>query len=56
MYTTFNPEGQINNYANEPQMYYAQSPSQEQQQRYMFQGAFAVLFVTALMLTGIAVS
>ncbi|MDJ1178277.1 ssl1498 family light-harvesting-like protein [Roseofilum sp. BLCC_M91] len=56
MYTTVNPEGQLNNYANEPQMYYAQSPNQEQQQRYLFQGAMAVLFVTALMLTSIAVS
>jgi hypothetical protein len=56
MYTTVNPEGQLNNYANEPQMYYAQFPSQEQQQRYMFQCAIAVLFVTALILAGIAVS
>ena len=56
MYTTVNPEGQLNNYANEPQMYHAESPNPEQQQRYMFQGAIAVLLVTALMLTGIAVS
>ncbi|MDB9520032.1 ssl1498 family light-harvesting-like protein [Roseofilum reptotaenium CS-1145] len=56
MYTTVNPEGQLNNYANEPQMYYADFPSQEQQQRYMLQGVISILLTTALILTGIAVS
>ncbi len=49
MYTT-NEEGILNNYATEPQMYYAQYPSPEQQRRYIFQGAIATLFVTSLVL------
>ncbi|MFB2933694.1 photosystem II assembly protein Psb34, partial [Aerosakkonemataceae cyanobacterium BLCC-F154] len=37
MYTT-NEEGILNNYAVEPPVYFAEYPSQEQQQRYLFQG------------------
>ncbi|MDB9312361.1 ssl1498 family light-harvesting-like protein [Spirulina sp. CS-785/01] len=56
MYTTVNTEGQLNNYANEPSMYWAEYPDQQQQQRYAKQGAFAVLLVTSLLLTAFAVS
>ncbi|MGA9380472.1 MAG: ssl1498 family light-harvesting-like protein [Phormidium sp.] len=55
MYTT-NEEGFLYNYAAEPTIYFAEYPSQEQQQRYLFQGAVAVMFVTLLVLTAFGVS
>ncbi|MGA7934139.1 MAG: ssl1498 family light-harvesting-like protein [Kovacikia sp.] len=54
MYTV-NQEGLLNNYATEPEIYYAEFPSPEQQRRYALQGAIATLFVTALILTSFAV-
>ncbi|UBF26449.1 ssl1498 family light-harvesting-like protein [Kovacikia minuta CCNUW1] len=54
MYTV-NEEGLLNNYAIEPAIQYAEYPSPEQQRRYAFQGAIATLFVTALILTSLAV-
>lgn len=45
---TVNPDGQFNNYAVEPQIYYAEYPNSEQQKRYALQGAISALFVTAL--------
>jgi hypothetical protein len=56
MYTTINSEGQLNNYAKEPDMYYAIYPSPEQQKNYALQAALSVLFVTGLVLTALAVS
>lgn len=53
---TINEEGILNNYAAEPNVYYAEYPSQEQQQRYLFQGAVAVMFVSLLVLTAFGVS
>ena len=53
---TINPDGQFNNYASEPKIYYAQYPNQEQQQKYAVQGAISVLFVTALMLITFGIS
>ncbi|WP_204105541.1 MULTISPECIES: ssl1498 family light-harvesting-like protein, partial [Spirulina sp. CCY15215] len=44
MYTTTNENGVLNNYSSEPEMYYAQYPSPEQQERYALQGAIAFLF------------
>ncbi|MFB2938220.1 photosystem II assembly protein Psb34 [Aerosakkonemataceae cyanobacterium BLCC-F154] len=55
MYTT-DDKGILNNYAVEPTVYYAEYPSQEQQQRYLFQGAAAILFVSLLVLTAFGVS
>ncbi|MFB2983536.1 photosystem II assembly protein Psb34 [Microseira sp. BLCC-F43] len=55
MYTS-NNEGLLNNYAAEPAMYYAEYPSTEQQQRYAFQGAAAILLVSLLVLTAFGVS
>ncbi|NER80795.1 MAG: ssl1498 family light-harvesting-like protein, partial [Leptolyngbya sp. SIO1D8] len=46
----------LNNYAVEPEMYFASYPSPEQQQRYMLQGGFATLLVTALVFITFAVS
>ena len=56
MYTTVNETGQLNNYATEPEMYFASYPAPEQQRRYLLQGGLAILFIGALMLTAIGVS
>jgi hypothetical protein len=56
MYTTINEEGLLNNYANEPDLYYAVYPSPSQQRSYALRGAIATLFVTALVLVSLAVS
>ena len=56
MYTTYSPEGTLNNYANEPDVYYAVKPSPEKQRQYLLQGAFALLFVGSLILTSLAIS
>lgn len=55
MYTV-DETGVMNNYAVEPKTYFAVYPSVEQQRRYIFQGAAAILFVTATLLTALAVS
>jgi hypothetical protein len=55
MYTTDN-EGLLNNYAVEPAVYLADYPFPEEQRRYAFQGAIAVLFVTLIVLTALAIS
>lgn len=55
MYTT-NEEGILNNYAVEPAVYFAESPSLEQQQQYALQGAIATLLVAFTILTAFAVS
>lgn len=56
MYTTINEEGILNNYATEPQMYYSEYPSPEQQNRYAFQGAIAGLLVMALVIVALVAS
>ncbi|NEP11815.1 MAG: ssl1498 family light-harvesting-like protein [Symploca sp. SIO2C1] len=53
---TYSSSGILNNYATEPQMYYAVYPSPEQQRRYALLGGYATLFVTALTLIALAVS
>lgn len=53
MYTK-DREGLINNYATEPEIYYAEYPSREQQLRYALLGGKALLFVAALILTAFA--
>ncbi|MGB0560192.1 MAG: photosystem II assembly protein Psb34 [Spirulinaceae cyanobacterium] len=53
MYTTVNPDGQLNNYAVEPEMYFAEYPSLWQQRRYLQQGAAVLALVASLI--GIAV-
>lgn len=54
MYTTQDENGILNNYASEPQMYFAEFPSVEQQRQYMIQGGIAIILVTTLL--GIALS
>ncbi len=56
MYTTTNEEGILNNYATEPEIYSATYPFPEEQRRYAFQGAMAILLVASLVLTALAVS
>ncbi len=56
MYTTYSNEGTLNNYAVEPEIYYAVEPSPEQQRTYLKQGAFALLLVTSLILTSLVIS
>ena len=53
---TINPDGQLNNYATEPALYFAEFPSPNQQFRYLQQGAIAFLLVSSLLLIAIGVS
>ncbi|MGB0563802.1 MAG: photosystem II assembly protein Psb34 [Spirulinaceae cyanobacterium] len=56
MYTTMNPDGQLNNYPVEPQMYFAEFPSVWQQRRYLQQGAAALALVATLIFIAVGVS
>jgi hypothetical protein len=56
MYTTVNEDGILNNYATEPQVYYAEYPAIWQQRKYLLQAGFATLLVTTLVLVGLSVS
>ncbi|WP_143841989.1 MULTISPECIES: ssl1498 family light-harvesting-like protein [unclassified Nostoc] len=56
MYTTVNEEGILNNYATEPQMYYAEYPAIWEQRKYALQGAFATLLVITIGLVAFSVS
>jgi hypothetical protein len=56
MYTTTNENGQLNNYAIEPDMYLASYPAPEQQNRYALQGGIATLFVMSLVFVALSVS
>ncbi|MBD2163366.1 ssl1498 family light-harvesting-like protein [Calothrix membranacea FACHB-236] len=56
MYTTINEDGVLNNYATEPQMYYAEYPAIWEQRKYVIQATFATLIVTTLVLVGLSVS
>jgi len=53
---TVDQEGLTNNYAVEPNMYYAVFPSQEQARQYALQGLAAATLVLGLILTSFAVS
>ncbi|WP_013324147.1 photosystem II assembly protein Psb34 [Gloeothece verrucosa] len=56
MYTTVNEQGHLNNYATEPDMYYAEYPAPYQQRRYLLQGIFATLLVTTLVVVSLVIS
>ena len=57
MYTTAQIDnGVLNNSARDPQVYFADTPSDDQRIRYAQQGAVAVLFVTSLLLVAFSVS
>jgi hypothetical protein len=51
---TTNENGILNNYATEPQIYFAEYPSPEQQSRYALQATAAVLLLTSLILIAFA--
>jgi len=53
---TVDQEGLNNNYAVEPQMYYANFPAPEQVRSYLKQGAVAALLTVTVLLTAFAVS
>jgi hypothetical protein len=53
---TIDETGVMNNYAVEPETYFAVYPSVEQQRRYLVQGAVAVLLVATTLVTAFAVS
>lgn len=56
MYTTVGNDGLLNNYAVEPDMYYAEFPSEWQQKQYLFQGAIAISLIAFTILTAVSVS
>lgn len=56
MYTTVDETGRLNNYAMEPQPYFASYPSPEQQKTYLIQGSLAALLITTLMVIATVVS
>lgn len=47
-------DGLLNNYATEPAVYYAEFPSEFQQQQYLQQGAIALGIVSALVFTALS--
>ena len=49
MLTTIDETGVWNNYAAEPDMYFAEYPSPEKQKAYAIQGAVAVALISAVM-------
>ncbi|MDJ0844224.1 photosystem II assembly protein Psb34 [Crocosphaera sp.] len=54
--TTQLDNGLLNNYAVEPQVYYAGTPAPYQQRRYLIKGAIAVLFLISLVILSMMVS
>ncbi|HEY9844698.1 MAG TPA: ssl1498 family light-harvesting-like protein [Candidatus Caenarcaniphilales bacterium] len=55
MYTTTDERGLLNNFAAEPAVYLAETPSKEQKRRYVFQGIGATVLVSLLALTIFAI-
>ena len=53
---TVDQEGLTNNYAVEPELYYALFPSPEQAREYALQAGLSVLFVSSIIFTAFAVS
>ena len=56
MITTIDETGVWNNYAAEPDMYFAEYPSEEQQSKYMLQAGAAVLFLSSLFMLALIAS
>ena len=56
MYSTTDEHGIINNFANEPEMYYAEAPSAKQKRNYLLQGSVAVLLIAGVVATALVVS
>ncbi|MDJ0568717.1 MAG: ssl1498 family light-harvesting-like protein [Pleurocapsa sp. MO_192.B19] len=56
MTTVTDENGIMNNFASEPQMYYAEAPSSQDKRNYVFWGAIAMALVTSSIFTAIVVS
>lgn len=56
MFTTSDENGILNNFANEPDMYHAAYPTQQQQRIYLVQGVIATLLVVSLAVITVLVS
>ncbi len=56
MTTISDENGIINNFAKEPQMYYAEVPSDKEQRNYVWQGAIALAVIIGSVLTAVSVS
>ena len=56
MLTTIAETGRLNNYAVEPEMYFANYPSLYEQRRYWQQGGLALLLVSTVTLVAVLVS
>ena len=56
MKTTQDERGILNNFAPEPTLYFAESPSREQQRNYWIQGALAIALVSSLVGLALTVS
>ena len=56
MTTISDENGIINNFAKEPQMYYADAPSKKEQKGYVLWGTIASIVVASSVFTAIVVS
>ena len=56
MTTITDENGIMNNFAKEPQVYYAEAPSAKEQRNYILWGAIASIVVGASVLTAVVVS
>ncbi len=56
MYTTTDERGIMNNFAREPQVYCAEYPSPEEQNRYKIFGVVAAFLVSAVFVVAFTVS
>ena len=56
MTTISDENGIINNFAKEPQMYYANEPSSKEQRSYLLWGAIASVVIAGSVFTAVVVS
>ena len=56
MTTVTDENGIMNNFASEPQMYYAEAPSSQEKRSYVLWGAIATVLVTASVCTAVVIS
>jgi hypothetical protein len=56
MQTTRDERGILNNFATEPNVYFAEAPSPTQQRNYLIQGALATALVSGLVGLALTVS
>ena len=56
MYTVTEENGRLNNYAVEPQITYAEAPSNTEKRNYLIQGAIAFSLIVGTIVTAFVVS